>query len=57
VTLGGDYAEFDASNRLVQYEETWGSIAKALELKEKELKALNPDIDDDLLPGMYIRVK
>jgi peptidoglycan-associated lipoprotein len=57
VTLGGDYAEFDANHRLVQYEETWGSIAKVLELKEKELKALNPDIDDDLLPGMYIRVK
>jgi hypothetical protein len=57
VTLGGDYAEFDANHRLVQYEETWGSIAKVLEMKEKELKALNPDIDDDLLPGMYIRVK
>jgi hypothetical protein len=55
--LGGDYAEFDANHRLVQYEETWGSIAKVLEMKEKELKALNPDIDDDLLPGMYIRVK
>jgi hypothetical protein len=41
----------------VQYEETWGSIAKVLEMKEKELKSLNPDIDDDLLPGMYIRVK
>ena len=57
ITRNGDYVEFDANHRRVEFDETWGAIAKSLDLKEKELKNLNPEIDDELLPGTYIRTK
>ncbi|HAG48496.1 MAG TPA: hypothetical protein DCL07_00900, partial [Cryomorphaceae bacterium] len=57
VTVGGDYAEYDKTHRQVAVGESFKTIAKELGLRSKELEALNPEYEDELPAGTYIRIQ
>lgn len=57
VTVGGDYAWFDADHRQIQRNETWKTIAKELGMRVKALKALNPEHGKELSAGGYLLVQ
>lgn len=55
----GNYEEWDASHYQVKKRgETFRSIAKQLDMKAKDLEALNPDVDKkNLQVGLWIKTK
>jgi len=57
VTVRGDYTEFDKTHRQVAVGESFRSIAKELGMRPKELEALNPEYEDELPAGTYIRIQ
>ncbi len=58
VTKDGDYTAWDADHYQVQLRDTMGSIAKSLDMKEKDLRDLNDGMKDkDLKPGMWLKIK
>jgi peptidoglycan-associated lipoprotein len=57
VTAKGDYTDYDKTHRQVAVGESFRSIAKELGMKPKELEALNPEYEDELPAGTYIRIQ
>ena len=57
VTAKGDYTDYDKTHRQVSVGESFKSIAKELGMKPKDLEALNPEYEDELPAGTYIRIQ
>ncbi|MDA8788044.1 OmpA family protein [Schleiferiaceae bacterium] len=57
VTAKGDYTDFDKTHRQVAVGESFRSIAKDLGMRPRDLEALNPEYEDELPAGTYIRIQ